>query len=65
MMVLLYSFHLPCGCVHHLLPAFQVPDLCLAALAGALQEGLLQLVLVLTVLRYSLLANWYCPHHAV
>lgn len=48
-----------------LLPAFQVPDLYVAAMAGALQEGLLQLVLVLTVLWYSLLANWYCPDHAV
>lgn len=60
-MVQLYSFHLSCGCVHHLLPAFQLPDLYMAAMAGALQGGIVQLVLVLMAPP----ANWCCPDHAV
>lgn len=50
MMVQWYSFHLSCGCVHHLLPAFQVPDWYVPAMAGALQAGLVELVLVLMAL---------------
>lgn len=60
-MVQLYSLHLSCGCILHLLPAFQVPHLYMAAMAGALQEGFVQLVLVLMAPP----ANWYCPDHAV